>query len=662
MIWTLGGAVSLGGPPYRAFADSGTADVVFVTEDVAVQSPGCDAISVFDAPQRLALHRGETRTSPGRLAVSPDHSLVFATQSNTHGERFVYTLVRRGNDLRRWTAGSLTGPSIATFGGLAFLPGNDQILLSTAGGPNPPPLGLPYIYAPNSRPYEVRKYTLPSVPLGNQRLGRHDGSVALEGVAVEIFPTADGRFAHLVTDVDTVHTIDVSTMTEMDSVIHLAKFEGPTGKFHATSPNRRHATITSDERYLVTNRWSRNINVVDLLARRSSVVSLPGDVAAVGGVALNRGWLNPGLLAVHAGGHVIIYEFSPDGPVRELARAAIGAPKPYDFAGPLWSIAWSGSGAHVIAAADQGGEFAVVEVADGGNRAQVKHTLTACRAGSGNVPNDVLTLNGVVAPPSPTATATPSPTSTRSPTATPTHAPTSTRTSTAPATPSAPPSLTPNPTPTPVPRPLFLPILLRERCTPDKQRTDVALVIDASSSMLEQTPAGRTKLAAAIKAAGIFLGQLQLDAGDQAAIVAFNADAQLLQPLTADRSALDAALASIRPARQTCLVCGVDVGADELASDRRDPDNTAVMIVLTDGLSNSRPASEAVTRAAEAKRNGVVVYTIGLGTALDFLVLEQIASEPAQFYRAPDAEQLADIYRQIAVEIPCPAGRFWPRR
>ncbi|MFN2114186.1 MAG: vWA domain-containing protein [Anaerolineae bacterium] len=244
------------------------------------------------------------------------------------------------------------------------------------------------------------------------------------------------------------------------------------------------------------------------------------------------------------------------------------------------------------------------------------------------------------------------------PSATPTNTVAPSRTPTASATPTA----TPTTTPTSAPRPLYLPVLLRERCTPDMQRADVALVIDASTSMMEQTSSGRTKLAAAIEAAGIFLDQLELDAGDQAAIVAFNADAELLQPLVADRGALDVALAEIEPALQTCLVCGVDVGADELASARREPGNTQVMIVLTDGLSNPRPASEAVARAAEAKRAGVVIYTIGLGYTRDFAALEQMASASGGFFRAPDAEVLSDIYEQIAVEIPCPAESFWGGR
>jgi Mg-chelatase subunit ChlD len=215
---------------------------------------------------------------------------------------------------------------------------------------------------------------------------------------------------------------------------------------------------------------------------------------------------------------------------------------------------------------------------------------------------------------------------------------------------------------TPTPGSIYLPILLRESCTPAQQSTDVALVVDASTSMLDPTAAGRPKLDAAIDAAGTFLDQLKLDAGDQAAIVSFNADATLRAELTDDRASLDAALASIAPASQTCLVCGVDAGADELASSRRRADNTPLLIVLTDGLSNPRPASEAVERAAEAKAAGVVIHTIGLGDTLDFDALEAMASEPDDFHRAPDGEDLAAIYEQIAVEIPCPPSRWWGRR
>ncbi len=237
-------------------------------------------------------------------------------------------------------------------------------------------------------------------------------------------------------------------------------------------------------------------------------------------------------------------------------------------------------------------------------------------------------------------------------------APTMTPTPTATTTPTA----TPTATPTRVPQPAYLPLLLREECTPGQKRVDVALIIDASTSMLGRATDDLTKLQAAQEAASGFLDELRLDAGDQAAIIAFNSTAWPQQRLTADRSALERALTSIEPAPQTCLVCAVAVAADELASERHNTDNQAVMILLTDGKSNPRPASEAVERATEAKKADITIFTIGLGEELDFEALHEIASKPTYFYLAPGAEDLKGIYAQIAVTIPCPAEEFWGQR
>jgi len=218
-------------------------------------------------------------------------------------------------------------------------------------------------------------------------------------------------------------------------------------------------------------------------------------------------------------------------------------------------------------------------------------------------------------------------------------------------------------TPTRRPVPAYLPLALREACVPGQQRVDVVLAIDTSTSMVQgRTSSGGTKLDAAVEAASEFVALLRLDAGDQAAIVAFNDSATVLARLTSDRAALDAALGAISTAEHTCLVCAVDVAATELASERHDPSNTPVLILLTDGKSNPRPASEAVARSATAKQAGIVVFTIGLGSELDDAALAAIASQPSYYYRAPTADDLEGIYRQIAVTIPCPAEAFWGRR
>lgn len=284
-------------------------------------------------------------------------------------------------------------------------------------------------------------------------------------------------------------------------------------------------------------------------------------------------------------------------------------------------------------------------------------TDTAGTARTLPLPTHAITVTGPCE--TPTATATDSPT----PSATPTPVPTASLTR----TPSATPTSTRTSTATPTPVPVFLPLALREHCVPDQRRVDVALVIDASTSMRGATIRGRTKLDAARDAARALVANLRLDRGDQAAVVAFSAEAALLQPLTRDAAAVDAALDRIAFDAQTCIVCGVDVAAGELASARHLDGNARVPILLTDGRSNPQPAGAAVERAARAKAAGVIVFTIGLGDDLDVEALVAMASREAgtgraYYYHAPEAEELAGIYRRIAIDIPCPAEAFWGRR
>jgi Mg-chelatase subunit ChlD len=263
-----------------------------------------------------------------------------------------------------------------------------------------------------------------------------------------------------------------------------------------------------------------------------------------------------------------------------------------------------------------------------------------------NVTGPCESTPSVTPPPTPSATVPPIPTST------------ATAIRITPATPT--PTATPTATPRPVP--VYLPLALREQCVPGQQRVDVALVIDASTSMvLERTRQGRTKLDAAVEAVELFVGDLDLPQ-DQAAIVSFNAGAELLQPLTGDRAALADALTRIQVQQTTRLDLGIQVARTELSSTRRKAGNDPVMIVLTDGRANPVGPDAAVREGAAAKGEGVTIFTIGLGEELDLDALSAIASKPAYFYSAPDGEDLEAIYKAIAVAIPCPADTFWGRR
>lgn len=269
-----------------------------------------------------------------------------------------------------------------------------------------------------------------------------------------------------------------------------------------------------------------------------------------------------------------------------------------------------------------------------------------------------ITVTGLCLTPTPTPTDTPTPTETPEPTATRLPSPTPTATHT------PQPTSTPRPSPTPTlkPRPVYLPLVLVESCKPQQQRVDVAMVMDTSTSMAEKTGDGRSKLAAAQEAARTLLDELQFAAGDHAALITFNHDATLAQPLTGDRAALDRAITAMTLAPTTCLVCGIERADEELHGPRRQQGNAPILILLTDGRSNPRPVEEAIARARSAKAGGVLIFTIGIGNELDIEALAAIASQPDYFFRSADAQDLNSIYRSISRAIPCQPDAYWGRR
>jgi len=249
-------------------------------------------------------------------------------------------------------------------------------------------------------------------------------------------------------------------------------------------------------------------------------------------------------------------------------------------------------------------------------------------------------------------TGTPRPTDTPAPTPT----PTATRVLT------ATPTLTP--TPTVPPRPIYLPIARNEACAKRRRHADVVLVIDTSDSMLAPTRTGRTKLSAAVEAAGRFVDLLDLAGGDAAGVVTFNSTATARTGLTSDATALRTALVDVPQAPGTRIDLGLQRAGDVLAGPGRAPANAAVVALLTDG----RPSggSEAATEAAAAdlKAQGAHIYAIGLGDDVDLALLLRLATSRADVLLAPDAEDLARVYAQIARELPCgePQDQLPPQR
>lgn len=244
-------------------------------------------------------------------------------------------------------------------------------------------------------------------------------------------------------------------------------------------------------------------------------------------------------------------------------------------------------------------------------------------------------------------TGTPPPADTPTPThqAPPTSVPTDTP------TPTPFPSATP--APTVPPRPIYLPLARKDVCLARRQHIDVALVVDTSDSMLDRTPAGRTKLAAAVDAAGQFIDLLDLAGGDAAAVVGFNSTADTRLGLSRDRAGLRAALATLPQAPGTRIDLGLRRAGEALAGPGRSVANLPVAIVLTDGRPTGTTDDAVAATAADLRAAGVRVYAIGLGADVDAGLLVRVASGPDQLVLTPDAEDLARIYTAIARDLPC---------
>ncbi len=654
--------------------------LVAVTDDLCVRHAGCDGISVFDIERSGPIFSGSTIVSPGRLAATSDFSTIIAINTN-HDAPFLYYANRNSLTEYNWRVKSLIGANFISAGGIAIAPDDDTLLVATAavvarGG------------TVETGPYAVEKYSLSELAV--DRLGPRRGSIVVPSRAAEIIPTPDGRLAHIFTVTGHVLTIDIASMREVAPTVQApplvyggwdaSKLPAPYG----------HATISPDLRYLIANRWgARQVSLVDLVNRTATTIDVP--LLPTAGVAFSYGPHNTGLLAVHGIDRVGLFEFRPPATLRHIVSTVVPPPRiptapDCSSFGPYASVAWSGDGSHLVAASSdfrQGRlqSFVVFRVDGAKGRITLRHRWSPCPAPGPMVgpwfvsplsyPNDILTLNrpAFVPPtptPSPSATNTPTPTSTPTASASPTATPTSTPTASASPTATPTSSATPHPsaTPTQKPSPCFLPLALSEQCVPEKRHVDVALVIDASTTMRDEpTSAGRPKLEAAVEAAEAFLDLLALP-NDQAALIVFNNSATMLQELTGDRRLLSAAFRRITVQLQTRIHLGVALARDELRSPRRRLGNQPILIVLTDGKANPESPELAVHQAQAAKAEGIAVFTIGLGTEenIDVDALRRMASQPAYYYHAPDGEDLLGIYTAIAIAIPCNPESFWARR
>ncbi|WP_203666788.1 VWA domain-containing protein [Cellulomonas pakistanensis] len=167
------------------------------------------------------------------------------------------------------------------------------------------------------------------------------------------------------------------------------------------------------------------------------------------------------------------------------------------------------------------------------------------------------------------------------------------------------------------------------------EHIDVVLTLDSSGSMVWNDPEGARRTAATAYVDAL-LG------GDRAAVVDFDDQGYVTQPLTEDRAAARDAIAAIDDVGGTHIAYAVQAALGEL-DQNGDPKHQRVIVLLTDG---EGPYWQELTDRAAA--TGTVVYTVGLGPSTDTALLSGIAEATGgQFYLVLDADDLEGIFEDI---------------
>ena len=213
---------------------------------------------------------------------------------------------------------------------------------------------------------------------------------------------------------------------------------------------------------------------------------------------------------------------------------------------------------------------------------------------------------------------------------------------------------------------------------------DLMLAVDLSASMEEQDFLIKGKsvdrLTATKQVAGDFIEQR---IGDRIGLILFGDQAYLQTPLTFDRDTVKTLLhesATRLAGRATAIGDAIGLAVKRLR--KHDNEADKVLILLTDGA-NTAGAVEPLEAAGLAAKEGLKIYTIGVGAdemivrsffgrrkvnpsiALDEATLEAIAEKTGgRYFRARNTSELQEIYELLDMLEPVEQDvqQFRPRK
>lgn len=194
---------------------------------------------------------------------------------------------------------------------------------------------------------------------------------------------------------------------------------------------------------------------------------------------------------------------------------------------------------------------------------------------------------------------------------------------------------------------------------------DTMLLFDRSGSMNDDSLNPPEPLTAAKEAAQSFLssfGKL-----DQVGLVSFATEAsdppdQKLSPsITSVREAVSRI--SILPNDEfgyTNMASALSSARAEFAAPEHREKARSVIVLFTDGKANypkTKGEMLAKKEAEEARKAGVIIYTIGLGKSVNTSFLKDLAGSPSRYYPATTTKELGPIYKEVSDAI-CPERTY----
>lgn len=202
------------------------------------------------------------------------------------------------------------------------------------------------------------------------------------------------------------------------------------------------------------------------------------------------------------------------------------------------------------------------------------------------------------------------------------------------------------------------PEAFREELETCSKPSSSVLAIDRSGSMQFDSKDPPQPLTDALSAAQVFVRNLT--AQDKIGVVSYGTESSLDIGISNDKGVALETIKNISIPKHdefgyTNIGSAIKEAHEEIKKDGILEEGRSVIILLTDGMANAPedPGGEvyAEAQAESAKRDGVVIYTIGLGDEVNRDSLIKMATEPSYYFEAVTASDLAGIYEEIGSAV-----------